>query len=138
MIRSTVLRRTTDSGDVNVDWGEPGRGFKMQIECQPKLIGDDRQQAFLTLFGFLGHENYQQRKKMRNLFRKVAAVSTAFALISGAAVAADVDGPELIWNVSLWGKPRAFTAGAEELAALVSEKTDGNWEIKLHYGLKQA
>ncbi|XAT62581.1 C4-dicarboxylate ABC transporter substrate-binding protein [Rhodobacteraceae bacterium Araon29] len=71
---------------------------------------------------------------MRNLFRKVAAVSTAFALISGAAVAADVDGPELIWNVSLWGKPRAFTAGAEELAALVSEKTDGNWEIKLHYG----
>ena len=48
--------------------------------------------------------------------------------------AAEVEGPELQWDVSLWGKKRAFTAGVERLSELVSEKTGGNWSIVLHYG----
>jgi TRAP-type C4-dicarboxylate transport system substrate-binding protein len=48
--------------------------------------------------------------------------------------AAEVEGPELQWDVSLWGKKRAFTAGVERLSTLVSEKTGGNWSIVLHYG----
>ena len=48
--------------------------------------------------------------------------------------AAEVEGPELQWDVSLWGKKRAFTAGVERLSELVAEKTGGNWSIVLHYG----
>ncbi len=38
------------------------------------------------------------------------------------------------WNVSLWGKRRAFTEHVEKLSELVSQKTDGSFTIKLHYG----
>ncbi len=61
-----------------------------------------------------------------------AALTAGFAVAS--APAAEVDGPGLTWNVSLWGKLRAFTAGVEKLAALVGEKTGGKWKIVLHYG----
>lgn len=50
------------------------------------------------------------------------------------ASAAMVDGPKVNWDVSLWGKKRAFTAGVEKLSAIVSEKTGGKFTIKLHYG----
>ncbi|MCY4190780.1 MAG: TRAP transporter substrate-binding protein DctP [Rhodospirillaceae bacterium] len=59
---------------------------------------------------------------------------TALAFGVAPAKAAQVDGPKLTWNFSLWGKKRAFTAGIEKLSALVSEKTGGNWTIKIHYG----
>lgn len=38
------------------------------------------------------------------------------------------------WNVSLWGKPRAFTAHVEKLAELVEQKTNGDFKLKLSYG----
>ena len=38
------------------------------------------------------------------------------------------------WNVSLWGKPRAWTQGIEAMSKEVSEKTGGNFSIKIHYG----
>jgi TRAP-type C4-dicarboxylate transport system substrate-binding protein len=38
------------------------------------------------------------------------------------------------WNVSLWGKRRAFTEHVEKLAELVSEKTDGEFTLNLSYG----
>ncbi|NVK33912.1 MAG: C4-dicarboxylate TRAP transporter substrate-binding protein [Rhodobacteraceae bacterium] len=41
---------------------------------------------------------------------------------------------DLTWNVSLWGKRRAFTEHIEKLAEEVAAKTDGKFEIKLHYG----
>ncbi len=50
------------------------------------------------------------------------------------AMAAMVDGPRLSWDVSLWGKPRAGTAVADALAAVVEEKTGGAWQMTLHYG----
>ena len=38
------------------------------------------------------------------------------------------------WNVSLWGKRRAFTEHVERLAELVSEKTGGEFTLNISYG----
>ena len=62
------------------------------------------------------------------------ALLAALLLAGAGPQAAEVTGPKLTWDVSLWGKERAFTAGVERLAHLVTEKTDGNWNIVLHYG----
>jgi TRAP-type C4-dicarboxylate transport system substrate-binding protein len=71
---------------------------------------------------------------MKKILHITAAAALATAWSLGHAQAAEVNGPKLKWDVSLWGKKRAFTAGVEKLAALVKAKTGGNWEIKLHYG----
>lgn len=57
-------------------------------------------------------------------YTAVAAISLAFA---GEAMATE-------WNVSLWGKRRAFTEHVEKLAELVSEKTDGEFTLNISYG----
>ena len=54
----------------------------------------------------------------------IAALSVAFA---GEALATE-------WNVSLWGKRRAFTEHVEKLAELVSEKTGGEFTLNISYG----
>ena len=47
----------------------------------------------------------------------------------------DVLGPtEVVWNVSLWGKRRAFTEHVEKLAELVSNRTDGQFTLNISYG----
>lgn len=78
---------------------------------------------------------------MRVLFKTAMLAGVAAAMFAagpqgGAQVAqaAEVDGPKLNWDFSLWGKARAFTAGVEKLAELVNEKTGGNWQMTLHYG----
>ena len=38
------------------------------------------------------------------------------------------------WNVSVWGKRRAFTEHVEKLAELVSEKTNGEFTMNISYG----
>jgi len=38
------------------------------------------------------------------------------------------------WNVSLWGKRRAFTENVEKLAELVDQKTNGEFKLKISYG----
>ena len=38
------------------------------------------------------------------------------------------------WNVSLWGKRRAFTEHVEKLAELVATKTNGAFQLKISYG----
>lgn len=38
------------------------------------------------------------------------------------------------WDVSLWGKRRAFTEHVEKLAELVSEKTNGEFTLNISYG----
>jgi len=38
------------------------------------------------------------------------------------------------WNVSLWGKRRAFTEHVEKLAELVSAKTNGAFTLNISYG----
>lgn len=56
-------------------------------------------------------------------------ISTAAILAAFASEAAAVE-----WNVSLWGKQRAFTEHVEKLAELVSEKTDGEFTLNISYG----
>ena len=38
------------------------------------------------------------------------------------------------WNVSLWGKRRAFTENVEKLAELVNKKTNGDFKLNISYG----
>ncbi len=38
------------------------------------------------------------------------------------------------WDVSLWGKRRAFTENVEKLAELVQQKTNGEFKLKISYG----
>lgn len=54
----------------------------------------------------------------------VAAVTVAFV---GEAAATE-------WNVSLWGKRRAFTEHVEKMAELVSAKTNGEFTFNISYG----
>ncbi|MEM7718008.1 MAG: C4-dicarboxylate ABC transporter substrate-binding protein [Pseudomonadota bacterium] len=54
----------------------------------------------------------------------IAAVLVAFG---GEAMATE-------WNVSLWGKRRAFTEHVEKIAELVSEKTGGEFTMNISYG----
>lgn len=57
-----------------------------------------------------------------------ASLCAAFTLSLGAeAMAAE-------WNVSLWGKRRAFTEHVEKLAELVEAKTNGEFKLKISYG----
>ncbi len=54
----------------------------------------------------------------------VAALATAFA----------TEAMAVEWNVSLWGKRRAFTEHVEKLAELVAEKTGGEFTLNISYG----
>ncbi|MEM8652650.1 MAG: C4-dicarboxylate TRAP transporter substrate-binding protein [Pseudomonadota bacterium] len=62
---------------------------------------------------------------------------TKLALLTAAAIS--VSGLEAFaasttWNVSLWGKRRAFTEHVEKLAELVDKKTNGDFKINISYG----
>ena len=66
---------------------------------------------------------------------RLALVSLSVAMLAmPSALGAEVEGPKLKWDVSLWGKPRAGTVIADALSAAISEKTGGNWQLVLHYG----
>lgn len=58
---------------------------------------------------------------------KVAALATMATAFAGEALAVE-------WNVSLWGKRRAFTEHVEKLAELVSAKTNGEFTMNISYG----
>ena len=55
------------------------------------------------------------------------------AAIAGGLFAADIHAA-VEWNVSLWGKRRAFTENVEKLAELVERKTGGEFKLKISYG----
>jgi len=63
-----------------------------------------------------------------------AAVALAGLIASDSVLAAKVDGPKVQWNFNMYGPKRAASAGFEELARLMKEATDNNFEIKIHYG----
>ena len=65
-----------------------------------------------------------------------ASLAAAGASLAGSvtpAAAQMVDGPEVSWKMSLWGKRRAFTEGVEYVSAQVAERTGGKFTIKLFY-----
>lgn len=60
-------------------------------------------------------------------------------LLSGACAAAicmsfGAEAMALEWNVSVWGKRRAFTEHIEKIAELVSQKTNGEFTMNISYG----
>lgn len=73
-----------------------------------------------------------------SLFKIAKATLLAGLLATTASVgttaAATVDGPKVFWKISMWGNPRALSAGMEAMAEKVKEDTDGNFEIKIFYG----
>lgn len=64
-------------------------------------------------------------------FKTLGLVGATLVLgqIATVAQAADVT-----WNVSLWGTRRGFTEHVEKLAEEVKARTDGQFELVLHYG----
>jgi TRAP-type C4-dicarboxylate transport system substrate-binding protein len=58
---------------------------------------------------------------------KMIAMATVAAAFAGEAMAVE-------WNVSLWGKRRAFTEHVEKMAELVSAKTNGDFTLNISYG----
>lgn len=62
------------------------------------------------------------------------ALAVAFSAVGFSASAANVDGPEVEWRYSVWGNPRAFTAGLEHLAKRLKEETGGKFVITIGYG----
>ncbi|NVK19772.1 MAG: C4-dicarboxylate TRAP transporter substrate-binding protein [Methylocystaceae bacterium] len=63
---------------------------------------------------------------MKSLFGKVACTALALTF-AGEALATD-------WNVSVWGKRRAFTEHVEKLAELVEQKSGGEFKLNISYG----
>ncbi len=63
---------------------------------------------------------------MKNITAKLT-VSLLALTIAGEAAATE-------WNVSVWGKRRAFTEHVEKLAELVSAKTNGEFTMNVSYG----
>lgn len=62
-----------------------------------------------------------------NHFVKAAVMAAAGFALAGEATATE-------WNVSVWGKRRAFTEHVEKLAELVSAKTNGDFTLNISYG----
>lgn len=58
----------------------------------------------------------------------IAMASTLAVMLGG------VEAWAVEWNVSVWGKRRAFTEHVEKLAELVSEKTNGEFTMNVSYG----
>ena len=58
----------------------------------------------------------------------IAMASTLAVMLGG------VEAWAVEWNVSVWGKRRAFTEHVEKLAELVAEKTNGEFTMNVSYG----
>ncbi|WP_169566040.1 C4-dicarboxylate TRAP transporter substrate-binding protein [Sneathiella limimaris] len=71
---------------------------------------------------------------LKKTLLSVAAASTVLGFAYSASAADMVDGPSVRWNLSVWGKSRAFTAGIETLSKVADERTGGKFKIKIHYG----
>ena len=72
-------------------------------------------------------------------YLKSVSKVVSLALLAGfgttaLASAAMVEGPKVFWKLSMWGNPRALSAGMEALVKKVAADTDGNFEIKIFYG----
>jgi len=75
----------------------------------------------------------------KNLTKKIKVIGSAAIVCSSmlhwsSAAAANIDGPEVFWKISMWGNPRALSVGMEALAEKAAEETDGKFKIKIFYG----
>ncbi len=67
---------------------------------------------------------------MKKSFLKTTAISLITLAFASEAMAQSM----VEWNVSLWGKRRAFTEHVEKLAELVDAKTNGQFTLNISYG----
>lgn len=65
---------------------------------------------------------------MSRITKTIVLSSVLASFVAGEVIAATE------WNVSLWGKRRAFTENVEKLAELVETKTKGDFKLKISYG----
>jgi len=62
-------------------------------------------------------------------------LAMASVMLGAAGVsAAEIEGPDVFWKISMWGNPRALSVGMEDLAKRAAEATDGKFQIKIFYG----
>lgn len=59
-------------------------------------------------------------------------LSRVFATVIAIAIAGEVAAVE--WNVSLWGKRRAFTEHVEKLAEILADRSNGTFTLNISYG----
>lgn len=74
---------------------------------------------------------------LHKTLKGVAAVAVALGMATAAQAGSHsdmVDGPAVTWNHSIWGKPRAYTAGLEYIVAELDRRTGGKFQYKLSYG----
>jgi TRAP-type C4-dicarboxylate transport system substrate-binding protein len=73
--------------------------------------------------------------RMRIVSTFVATFALSFGLllpVGGPSPAAAQD--KVLWNISLWGTPRAVTRSVEWVRDHLKEQTNGKFELKIHYG----
>ncbi|MGI9493013.1 MAG: TRAP transporter substrate-binding protein DctP [Geminicoccaceae bacterium] len=66
-------------------------------------------------------------------FARTLTIASAMLGAMGVS-AAEIEGPDVFWKISMWGNPRALSVGMEELAKRAAEATDGKFQIKIFYG----
>ena len=59
---------------------------------------------------------------------------TKFALLGAVALGITVPAYAVEWNVSVWGKRRAFTEHIHKLDELIQKKTNGEFKLNISYG----
>ena len=73
---------------------------------------------------------------MHKIISIIGALSVAVLALgvtaTSPALAQEVQGPKVNWKYNVWGKRRAFTEGVETVAQIVSDKTGGNFKIKIY------
>ena len=114
------------------------KGATLQMPDVEDLLEARSQYERLSIVGndmdFFGDLNVMRSGERFPLGRDPgAAPNVALPL---AEVKAKFDRSEalVVWDVSLWGKRRAFTEHVEKLAELVAEKTNGEFFLNLAYG----
>jgi len=68
---------------------------------------------------------------MRKVAQALMAALLTIAMTPGAFA---VDGPKVSWNASVWGPPRAVTAGLDGVAKYLEAETGGKFTLKVNYG----
>jgi len=71
------------------------------------------------------------------IFAAVAIVAVgmlALSLIRGGSTTESVSGEKVVWKYSVWGAPRAFTAGIEHAKARWEAAGKGRFELQINYG----
>lgn len=71
---------------------------------------------------------------MKLLAFAAIAATAATLMLASMAVAQTVEGPEVDWKLSVWGKKRGMTAGMEYVSGQLAERTGGKFNLTIHYG----